>query len=94
MHYNTNAEEFNKHMISSDLHSPSNHVPLFISIIIRKEYIQDKKQTIIKNSKEEKEFINELRNRVENIDTTNILDCKILKRITQGIHIYYREAIV
>ena len=54
-----------------------------IDIIISKEFIQDKCQTIIKNSKEENGFVNELKNIVGNIDTTNIPDRKLLERIVQ-----------
>jgi len=38
---------------------------------------------IVKNSIEEEEFVNELKNRVGHIDTINIPDCKVLKRIIQ-----------
>jgi len=38
-------------------------------------------QKIIKNSKKEVEFINELKSRVEYINTTDIPDYKILERI-------------
>jgi len=41
-----------------------------ISIIIEEEFIQERKQSIVRNSEEEKEFVNELRNRISNIDTT------------------------
>jgi len=54
-----------------------------IDIIISKEFIQDKYQTIIKNSEEENGFINELKNIVGNIDTTNIPDRELLERIVQ-----------
>jgi len=48
-----------------------------------KKNLFKKKQTIIKNSKEEKEFINKLRNKISNIDTTNILNSDILECVTQ-----------
>jgi len=75
-------EEFNNHQISSNFQSPSNHTLLSVYIFIEEEVIQDRKQTIVKNSKKEKEFINELRNRISYIDTTNILNCKILEHKT------------
>jgi len=43
-----------------------------IYIIIKKEFIQEKKLTIIKNSEEEIFFANDLISRVGNIDITNI----------------------
>jgi len=54
-----------------------------VDIIISKEFIQDKCRTIIKNSKEENGFVNELKNIVGNIDTTNIPDRELLERIVQ-----------
>ena len=78
-----NIEEFNNYLISLDFCSPSNYALLFFCIIIKKEVIQDKKQTIIKNSEEEKEFINELRNRISCINTTNILNSDIPEGVTQ-----------
>ena len=55
-----------------------------ISIIIEEEYVQERKQTIIKNSKEEKEFINKLKVNISNMNTTNILDSNILEYLTQA----------
>jgi len=78
-----NGEEFNKHMISPNLHGPSNHTLLFVNIIIEDKFIEDKKQTTIKNSIDEENFVNELKNRVEYINLVNIPDCKMLEKITQ-----------
>ena len=83
MFLQANIEEFNKYQISPDLQSPSNHASLSVCIIIKEKIIQDRKQTITKNSKKEKEFINELKNRISCINTTNILNCKMLEHTTQ-----------
>ena len=72
-----NAEEFDIHTILLDLQSSSDHTLLTVNIIISKEFIQDKRRIIVKNSKEEARFIKELTSRVECIDITNISDCKI-----------------
>jgi len=48
------VEEFNNHIISLDLQSLSDHTPLAVSIIIKEETIQDRKQNIIKNSEGKK----------------------------------------
>ena len=54
-----------------------------MNIIIREEFIQDKCQTIIKNSEEEEELVNELKNKVGNIDATNIPNSDLLEKIMQ-----------
>ena len=82
MFFCADAEEFNNHLISLNLCSLSNHAFLSVYTIIKEEVIQDKKQTIIKNSEEEKEFINKLRNRISCINTTNILNSNILEDVT------------
>jgi len=66
-----------------DLHRPFDHAPPSVHIIIKKEFIQEKKLTIVKNSKEEEEFINELKNRISYIKTTNIHNHERLKEVTQ-----------
>ena len=83
MFLHADTEEFNKYIILPNLYSPSNHVFLSINIIIKEEPIQEKKQAIIKNSEEEKEFISKLRNRIEHIDITNIPNCEKLEKIIQ-----------
>ena len=64
---------------------------LLISIIIKEEFIQEKKQTIVKNSEEEKEFINELRIKISSIDITNVLNSNILEWITQEFAIIAKD---
>ena len=80
MFVQANSKEINTHTI---LQSSSNHTFLTVNIIIRKEFIQDKCWTIIKSSKEEKEFINKLKNKVDNIDTTDISNSNSLEKIMQ-----------
>jgi len=48
------SEEFDKHEILPDLQSLLDHASLLVSIIIDKEFIQEKRQSIIKNSNKEK----------------------------------------
>ena len=78
-----NTEKFKNYTILPDLQSPSNHAPLSVYIIIEKETIQDRKQAIVKNNREEKEFINKLKNMASCINMTNIHDYKILERAIQ-----------
>ena len=82
MFLHANGEKFKNYSILTDLWGPSNYTPLSVHIVIKKEFIQEKKVTIVKNSEEEKEFINKLRNGIICIDMTNILNCKKLKEIT------------
>ena len=91
MFLHANTEEFNNHIISLDLQSSSNYASLSVYIIIKEETIQDRKQNIVKNSKKEKEFVNELRNRISYIDTTNIYDCEMLERVTQDFTSIIKE---
>ena len=52
-----NSIEFDNHFILLDLHSSSDYASLMVDIFIKKEFIQDIQQKIIKNSKKEKEFV-------------------------------------
>ena len=53
---------------------------LSVYIIIKEEFIQENKLTIVKNSKEEKEFVNCLKSKVGNINMTNIHNCETLEK--------------
>ena len=68
--------------MSPDPQSLSDYTFLSVYIILEEKFIQDRKQTIVKNSKKEKEFVNKLRNRISCIDIINILNCKRLEYIT------------
>ena len=59
----------------------SDYVLLIITIPIIEEYIQTKKHTIIKDSKEKYIFIKELIQAIKNIDTDNILEVNSLDNI-------------
>jgi len=83
MFLHTNVEEFNNHSILPNLWGPSGHAPLLVYIIIEEEFIQEKKLTIIKNSKKEEEFINDLKNMVSYIEMSNIYNHEGLEEMTQ-----------
>ena len=93
MFFWADTEKFNNYQISPDFWSSSNHTSLLVCIIIEEEVIQDRKQTIVKNNKKEKEFINDLKNRISCINVTNILNCKMLE-YNSGIHFYCRRTLV
>jgi len=77
-----NIEEFNNHIILPDFWGLSDHTSLSVYIIIKEEF---RKLAIVKNSEKEKEFINELRNKVSYIDTTNIYNCEMLEEVIQEL---------
>ena len=83
MFLQVNSKEINTHFILPNLQSPSDHALLMIDIIISEEYIQNKQWTIIKHSEKEEGFVNEVKNIVDNIDTTYILDSKMVEKIVQ-----------
>ena len=83
MFFHTELKEFNNYLISPDIQSPSDHVPLSIFIIIKEEFIQEKKQSIVRNSNKEKEFVDELRNRIGSIEMTNITNYEMFEYVTQ-----------
>jgi len=58
-----------------------NYAPLTITIPIVEEYIQTKKQLIIKDSKEEKSFISDLIKAFKSINMNNLSDIKLLKNV-------------
>ena len=78
------SKEFNNHIISPDIWSLLDYAFLSIFITLEEEFIQEKKQWLIKNSdKEKKEFFNKVRCRLSSVETSNITSQEILKRITQ-----------
>jgi len=83
MFLHTNVEKFNNYTILLNLWSLFDHASLSVCIIIEKETIQDKKQTVVKNSKNKKEFVNKLRNRISHINMTSIHNYELLEGITQ-----------
>jgi len=78
-----NLLEINNHFILLDSQHPLDHTPLMVNISIMEEVIQEKKSTIIRNSKKEVNFISELTNTIGNIDISSIPDKESLKTIVQ-----------
>ena len=78
----TNSEEFNNHQITLNLRSLFDYAPLLVSIIIKEKFVQEKKQIIVKNSEEEKEFVKELKVQIGNKYMNNILDSDSLEYLT------------
>ena len=78
-----NLVEIYNYFILPDLWSLSDHTPLSVGISIIEEFIQDKQQTIIKNSKEKEKFVNEFKNAISNINTSEIFNRKSLEEVVQ-----------
>ena len=79
----SNSLELNNHKIHPELWFPSDHALLTINIIIEEEFIQNKRCTIIKNSEEKFEFVNNFMRRFRNINIANIVDKNSLESIVQ-----------
>jgi len=58
-------------------------VSLTVSITVSKEHIQTIKCTIVKNSKEEENFIAELIKAIKRLNTENIPSREVLEKIIQ-----------
>jgi len=58
-------------------------VPLTVSIIVTKEHIQTRKCTIVKNSKEEENFIAKLIKAIKRLNIKNIPCREVLEQIIQ-----------
>ena len=69
-----NSIELNIYIILPELCYFSDYALLIVDILIIEELIHNEYCTIVKNSKEEKEFIAEFIKGIENINTTNILN--------------------
>ena len=76
-----NSEEINSHVIHPDWQLTSNHVPSTITIPIIKEHITTCKRTLIKNSVEEDDFVNEVIASFSKVDTSNISSISDLDEI-------------
>ena len=83
MFFRPDLSEYNKHSIHSDWWLILDHVPLTISIAVTEKHIQTRKHTIVKNSKEEENFVTELIEAIKRLNTENIPSRKVLKQIIQ-----------
>ena len=75
------SAEFDNHTIYPEWRLLSDHTLLIVNITIFEEYIQTKKQTIIKNSKEERNFIAELTKSIKILNTEHIASKEDLEQV-------------
>ena len=84
MFLKNHSEELNTYLILQNLRILSNHAPLVVNIAIYEEFIQEKWLFISKSSREEKEFISNLRTAIDNINTSNIHEIQTLEIIVKN----------
>ena len=77
------SSELNSHSIYLDWRLISDYALLTMNIVIFKEHVQTKKCTIVKNSEEEDNFINELIETIKRLNIENIQNKEALEHIIQ-----------
>ena len=75
--------ELNSYSIYLDWRLISDYALLTMNIVIFKEHVQTKKCTIVKNSEEEDNFINELIETIKRLNIENIQNKEALEYIIQ-----------
>ena len=86
------SSELNNHLIHSNWHLTSDHVPLTVTIPITEEFVQTSKLSLLKKSNEEKVFVKEVISIINSLDTLNLLNqesleqviCLLVSRINQA----------
>ena len=78
-----NLLELDNYTIHLEWRLSSDHTPLTVDIAIMKEHIQTRKCTLVKNSKEEENFITELIRAITRLNTENIPSKEVLEQIIQ-----------
>jgi len=74
----------NNHSIYPDWRLISDYAPLIVNIAICEENIQTRRYILVKNSKEEENFILELIVTIKGLNTENIPNKEVLKQVIQS----------
>ena len=75
------SSEFNCYYIHPEWKLSSNHAPITVDIPISDENILTKQWSLIKESDEENQFIEDLIQVIKNLNTTSIQDAKSLEKV-------------
>ena len=77
--------KLDNHMIYPDWKLSLDYTSLSVNITVIEEHVQTKKCTLVKNSKEEEKFIEELINTIAKLNTENISNKEMLEQIVQTL---------
>jgi len=75
--------EYNNHTIHSNWRLTLDHTSLTVNISIFEEHIQTRKCILVKNSKEEDNFMNNLMEAIKEMNMENIQSKEVLDQIIQ-----------
>ena len=75
--------EHNNHSIHPNWKLTSDYALLTVNISIFEKHIQSRKRTIVKNSKEEENFVNELSKAIKSLNMDNIHNVEVLEHVIQ-----------
>ena len=78
------SSEYDNHSIHPDWKLISDYASLIINIAIFKEHIQTRKHIIVKNSKEEENFVAELIKAIKELNIENISKVEVIEQIIQS----------
>ena len=77
--------KLDNYMIYPDWRLSLDYTSLSVNITVIEEHVQTKKCTLVKNSKEEEKFIEELINTIAKLNTENISNKEMLEQIVQTL---------
>lgn len=75
--------KYNNYLIHPNWRLTSDHALLTINICIFKKYVQTRKQTLVKNNKEEEHFLEDLIEAIKEINIANLQSTKVFESTIQ-----------